>query len=262
MVCRICGGATTSWCILHSKRHALDVPVWSCPACRCFFSDGGPTSYDDADLTGYYAAHADRIKARYERMYAFFETLVAPARLVDVGAGMGYSIEVAERRGWKAEGIEPNASLVRSATHRGLRMRHGYLDSDTPGRFELVLADNVLEHVPDPKAFLADAARLLAPGGLLVVAIPPLDWLRRALGSFAFVRDKIARPQINVFSEVDEHLHMLGRIAMTRLVRSVGLVVEPTRFHHSSLMRQPIVRACGIDDGYYFIRRSDADPIW
>lgn len=226
-----------------------------CSSCRAYFSDGGPVHYDDVDLTRYYAANASGIRNRYVRMFAFFETMVQPARFMDIGAGMGYSLEVAQSRGWTASGIEPNGPLVRSAQARGLAIAHGYLDDRDFGQHELVVIDNVLEHVPTPKDFLVTAARLLAPGGLMVVAIPPLDWIRVALGSIRIVRDRVHVPQINVFDEVDEHVNVMGRHAMKRLVAAAGLELEPTRFHHSPLFHNPIARLLGVDDGYYFIRR-------
>jgi SAM-dependent methyltransferase len=48
-----------------------------------------------------------------------------------------------------------------------------------PGAFDGAFSVNVLEHVPDPKAFVAEAARVLAPGGLLLSITPNggLEWL-------------------------------------------------------------------------------------
>jgi SAM-dependent methyltransferase len=254
--CRICAAPTQTVFSLRSRRHPIDVAFYHCRACRAYFSRGGPVHYDDVDLTRYYASSAVGIRHRYTRMFDFLETMVSPARFIDIGAGMGYSLEVAQARGWTAAGIEPNASLVRSALERGLTVTQGYLDDRASGQYELVVIDNVLEHVPQPKEFLVNAARLLAPGGLMVVAIPPLDWIRSALGSLRMVRERVHVPQINVFDEVDEHVNVMGRRAMRKLVAAVGLKLESTRFHHSPLFRNAIARALAVDDGYYFIRAA------
>ena len=45
------------------------------------------------------------------------------------------------------------------------------------GAFELVVSSECIEHTPDPRAALAEMARVLAPGGLLVVTSPNRLWL-------------------------------------------------------------------------------------
>src|SRR3546814_19467642 len=99
--------------------------------------------------------------------------------LIDIGSGMGFSLQVAKARGWTASGIEPNQALVLSAKERGIDVVHGYLSDDAVGQYDVVLIDNVLEHVPDPVAMIRQATRLMAPDALLVLAVPPFDWLRR-----------------------------------------------------------------------------------
>lgn len=230
--------------------------MWRCPRCVAYFSDGGPRNYDDVDLRSYYEANGASIRARYQRVLAFCETLTRKGRFIDVGAGMGYSLEVATQRGWVASGIEPNAALVSSARSRGLDMRMGYLQDDGQPVHDLVLADNVLEHVPEPRRFLTDATRLLAPHGVLVLAVPPFDWLRRALGHFAYVREHVRHPQVNVLDEVDEHVNVLGRVAMARLFERVGLRRLQLRYHHSSALDNPLARLFRLDDGYHFACRG------
>src|SRR3546814_20728243 len=92
---------------------------------------------------------------------------------------MGFSLQVAKARGWTASGIEPNQALVLSAKDRGIDVVHGYLSDDAVGQYDVVLIDNVLEHVPDPVAMIRQATRLMAPDALLVLALPPFFWLRR-----------------------------------------------------------------------------------
>src|SRR3546814_8980174 len=76
---------------------------------------------------------------------------------------MGFSLQVAKARGWTASGIEPNQALVLSAKERGIDVVHGYLSDDAVGQYDVVLIDNVLEHVPDPVAMIRQAKRLMAP---------------------------------------------------------------------------------------------------
>jgi len=48
---------------------------------------------------------------------------------------------------------------------------------------------------------------------------------------------------------------MLSRRAMTLLAKAAGLDTLPSRFHHSNVYNNPVVRALGLDDGYHFLVR-------
>jgi SAM-dependent methyltransferase len=232
MDCRICSAPAHEVFVLRSQRHGVEVPVFRCGRCDAYFSNGGPVNYDNVDLTGYYLQHEAVICARYERVFDRVESLMKPARFLDIGAGMGFSLEVARRRGWTAGGLEPNRALVEHARQRKLDVQCGYLDDSRRGQHDFILVDNVLEHVPDPAAFLRNARRLLSPQGLMLVAVPPMDWLRKGLGAIPPVRNGATRPQINIFC------------------------VLPLRFHHSKAYDNAVVRALGLDDGYYFVAAS------
>src|SRR6185437_1835984 len=63
----------------------------------------------------------------------------------------------------------------RRAQERGLDVREFTVESlaeTDESRFDVVCGFQVLEHVPNPRGFLTSAARLLRPGGLLIIAVP------------------------------------------------------------------------------------------
>ncbi len=99
----------------------------------------------------------------------------APAgRILDVGAGEGTLIDALSRLGRQAEGIE------RDSDHPAIRnLELGQVD----GEFAAVVFWHSLEHLGDPREAVRQAARLLAPGGILVIAVPDYGSLQaRAFG--------------------------------------------------------------------------------
>jgi SAM-dependent methyltransferase len=257
MNCRICSNPAANVFALHSRRHPIEVPVFHCIPCKAYFSNGGPVDYEGVDLVDFYTSNAGSIRARYRKIFSYLESLRSPGRFLDIGAGMGFSLEVAKQHGWLSRGIEPNRHLAHDAQKRGLDVVNSYLDKTTVGSYDLILIDNVLEHVPDPAEFLREAARLLDKNGMMLITIPPVDWLRRMLGHSAYVRDHVERPQINIFEEVDEHVNIMGRQAMSRLIHSIGLHLTSSRFHHSKIYNNALYRACRLDDGYYVVTKDD-----
>jgi 2-polyprenyl-6-hydroxyphenyl methylase/3-demethylubiquinone-9 3-methyltransferase len=100
-------------------------------------------------------------------------------RLLDAGCGGGLVTEPMARLGAHAVGIDAGDANIKAAMVHAdaaqvdVDYRVGTVEgliaaSEKP--FDVVLALEVVEHVPDPKQFLSDCASLLAPGGLMVVA--------------------------------------------------------------------------------------------
>lgn len=100
-------------------------------------------------------------------------------KLLDIGCGGGLVSEPMARLGACVTGVDASEANIKTAlTHAqggGLEIdyRAGtaeQLIEAGEGPFDIVLNLEVVEHVADPARFLADTARLVAPGGMIVVA--------------------------------------------------------------------------------------------
>lgn len=95
-------------------------------------------------------------------------------RLLDVGCGSGEWLLAMQQRGWQVEGIDFDENAVKVAAQRGLRVhcnsleQHGFPDN----YFDAVTSNHLIEHVPDPVQLLVECARILKPGGKLVILTP------------------------------------------------------------------------------------------
>lgn len=100
-------------------------------------------------------------------------------RLLDVGCGPGLLLEEARLLGWEAVGMEPSTWGVEEARRRGFLVHQGLLgDEDLEsGSFGAVVASDVVEHVPDPVAFVRTIRDLLEPGGVVLLTTPNVDSL-------------------------------------------------------------------------------------
>jgi len=97
---------------------------------------------------------------------------------LDVGCGAGLLAEPLARLGASVIGVDAAWANVEVARHHaagsGLAIdyRHGELAEVGLDQFDLVTCLEVLEHVADKEVFLAELARHLAPGGLMILSTP------------------------------------------------------------------------------------------
>ncbi len=95
---------------------------------------------------------------------------------LDVGCMYGYLLEELRAQGVaRVEGVELARHPVEQARRRGLSVYCGTLETYAETRrdpFDLIIAQHVLEHVPNPHSFLRTAASLLNTGGRLVICVP------------------------------------------------------------------------------------------
>lgn len=134
-------------------------------------------------------------------------------RLLDVGAGSGWLVEQMNSLGWQAEGLDFDARSVDHARSRGLTMHSGGLLEQryADASFDAVTMSHSIEHVHDPVAWLAEARRILKPGGRLSVATPNTrSLLHRRFGAHWFALDP------------PRHLHLFNRDAMGSALRQAG----------------------------------------
>jgi len=182
---------------------------------------GGPGTWDQhwAD----YASATELNPAQAYRRRVIFESLAltrapAPVRVLDLGSGTGdFALEVARvRPDAEIIGLELSASGVEIATRKVPRARFFRQDFTRPIELDAhrgwathAVCAEVLEHVDDPAAVLANVRPLLARGCRVAITVPagPMSAFDRHIG----------------------HRRHFDRGLLERTLREAGLHVESVR---------------------------------
>lgn len=133
-------------------------------------------------------------------------------RLLDVGCGDGAFLLAARRHGWRVSGTELNPQLAREA---GLDVRESIEEALPLGPFDCITLWHSLEHLRRPLESLRSLAGALAPGGVLVVAVPDADGVQARLFGPAWFH-----------LDVPRHLYHFGDKSLRRMLERAGCRVE------------------------------------
>ena len=123
-------------------------------------------------------AYAEHLAAWNPALYAKYADTLKPvqpgARVLDVGCGVGQVVARLNEAGFEAHGVDvsqPNIERAQKVCPR-CQLYDGKKLPFADGYFTSVGALNVLEHVDEPEAFIADLVRVVAPGGRIVISSP------------------------------------------------------------------------------------------
>lgn len=133
-----------------------------------------------------------------------------PGRLLDVGCATGVFLDGMRRLGWAVQGVEPSAYAAGYARRRfGLEVFEGLLEEARlpEATFDAITMWDVLEHVHEPRPVLAELARLLRPGGLLVLSLPNPDSLEARLLGEHWLGWDLPR-HLNLFRPTQLRVHL------------------------------------------------------
>ncbi len=151
--------------------------------------------------------------------------VTAAPRILDAGCGTGRNLAEFGRLG-AGEGVDLFADAVQFCRDRGLDGVHQAPLEALPfpdGRFDLLLANDVIEHLDDDRRALAELRRVAADGAHLVITVPAYEWL---------------------WSQHDESMHHRRRYTAGQLRRAVtatGWEPQVETYFYSAVL--PLVAA-------------------
>lgn len=219
---------------LHGPEKWFPLRVLVCERCWLVQTEDFAQAHElfDADYAYFssfstsWLEHAECYVAMVQERFGLGEN----SHVLEVAANDGYLLQYVKRRNIPCTGVEPTASTAAAARAKGIDIISDFFGTrlarqliDQGKQIDLVIANNVLAHVPDLNDFVAGVALILKPGGVATFEFPHL--LRLIEG--------------NQFDTIyHEHFSYLSLIAVRRIFEVAGLSifdVEELSTHGGSL---------------------------
>lgn len=184
--------------------------------------------YGQITQRGYAYAYDNR---RRKTLQMLSEVLSPGATILDIAAAQGnFSLTLAEM----GYAVTWNDLREELATYTQLKHERGELrfapgnafDLSFPAPFDGVLITEVIEHVAHPDDFLMQAARLVKPGGYLVMTTPNGAYFRNRLPKFSECSDPERYESVQFKPDADGHIFLLHPQEIQDLAAHAGLEVD------------------------------------
>ena len=131
-----------------------------------------------------YISHSDKKSGVFNMIYQFVRGFTLKNKLkiieqfqpnkgslLDIGAGTGHFLDLAQKNNWKVTGIEPNDGAKKIATEKGITFIEN-IQSLERNSFDVITMWHVLEHVYDLDEQIKQLKRVLKEDGTLIIAVP------------------------------------------------------------------------------------------
>ena len=217
MECKLCGSTLLTIRPCKDAKTQEKMPIADCQRCSLVQQAEMPSTealqiyYSHHYRTDYKSAYEPKPKYVYragrtalDRLQCLQNAIDLPtgSRLLDVGAGGGEFVCMANKFGFHAIGIEPNQGYSTFARNAyDCEIRTGSLEDVRDERFDLISLFHVLEHMAEPTEVMRKLHSLLNPQGYLFLEVPNI-W------------QKDASPH-NIYFKA--HLYYYSRASLTAL---------------------------------------------
>ena len=198
-----------------------------CSACDAVYQDPSPVFEDlrrrygesyfeyeyENERNFFHLMELGMSDVRFEERTAGFEW---PRTFLDIGCATGMLLESMREKKWIVQGVDIcRESAEYGRRHRGVDIFPGTLtEAGFPdASFSVIHFSHLIEHVPDPRGFLAEVHRVLKPGGFAVITTPNVDGFQARLFRAGW-RSAIA-----------DHLVLFSRRTLGKLLLDAGFTL-------------------------------------
>ncbi|PKK89710.1 MAG: hypothetical protein CVV64_12965 [Candidatus Wallbacteria bacterium HGW-Wallbacteria-1] len=237
MNCELCSGQYASWAIRGDGKSVVRCRKCGLMRLEIFpepdeiakwYSDEG--YYSDSDIYGYDSSYLEYVENRYndENSWPFklHEHIVGKGwispkgKLLDIGCGAGLFSGCLKKLGWAVQGVDMNPLSAEMASEYGLPVKVCAFENSgfSSDEFDLINANDFIEHVTSPDEIFSEMERILKKGGVLLLSTMNGD------------RSILRRSNWSCFQSSYEHLWFFNGRSLRKISERHGFEVLQIRY--------------------------------
>ena len=226
----------------------------ACPGCACkFFPDLATAEYNSDDPIDTALKFYIEVGAGLDQLIQPFFTTGVPrnGRYLDIGCGFGFALDFARHAlGLECIGCDPSRLAEAGRAQLGVQIVPDYLTETSDlgiADFDLIIGSEVIEHIFEPRRFIAILKRQLAADGVLFMTTPHADAIEQKTSDGALL------PLLST----GWHYILYSDDGLTRLLKDAGFTTIVTQRRGNSLIafatngNRPIDPDAKIDEALY-----------
>lgn len=195
--------------------------ILSCNICHVAFTFPQPNNlepYYPSKYRGYGPLVSSILEIFYQARVAKWNRMFSiPGKVLEIGCGPGFMLNVLKKKGWIVKGLERTESVAAFGREK-LELDVTSQDvSDLPEcpDYDLIILFNVLEHLKDPLSVLEESSKRLAPNGKIIISVP----------NFRSLQARLAGP-VWLHLDPPRHLFHFTPQSLELLLKKVGFKTE------------------------------------
>jgi 2-polyprenyl-3-methyl-5-hydroxy-6-metoxy-1,4-benzoquinol methylase len=238
LVCPICSTPVLLSVLTHGK-----CSIYSCSICSLEFLSPRPTLKElklfyqknyftgkHSGVSGYrdYLSIVPELDKEAKKRIRYIKKFSRKKLLLDVGAGTGVFLKVAQKYGYNVSGNDISNYAVKHLNKSGFKTCPGPINTKTipKNRYDIVTAWDVIEHLPNLKEAVQAIYDSLLPGGYFFLTTPDNQ----------SIDAKIMQKKWYGYKKIPEHLWYFNESSISYLLSQVGfksIKTHPWGFYRS-----------------------------
>jgi 2-polyprenyl-3-methyl-5-hydroxy-6-metoxy-1,4-benzoquinol methylase len=156
-----------------------------------------------------------------------------PRHILDVGCAQATLAITLAEQGYHVTANDIRSEFLEYAKSRyekgDIKFVHGNIFEINIGdTFDLIYANQIIEHLVHPVNFISSLSRLLKPGGAIVLTTPNHDYVKNSLPSFDELGDATQYEHLQFTADADGHFFSYTAKELERIIREAGMEVKRT----------------------------------
>jgi 2-polyprenyl-3-methyl-5-hydroxy-6-metoxy-1,4-benzoquinol methylase len=173
------------------KKFGITTTIVKCKHCGIIFSNPMPIPQNIEDHYGvppedYWKPEYFKIPSNYLdgliNWMNSIQKIEKGAKILDIGAGLGYGMIAFEQHGYDVFGVEPSAPFYERAIEqmhiKKEKLKFSMIENCEyeSNSFDVIVFTAVLEHLYEPSEMIQKVLKWLKPNGLMFIEVPSSEW--------------------------------------------------------------------------------------